>query len=225
MDAALNVVSSREDLALLGDIWKTFVLDSDYEQHELRNRLERGVMTSFRLRNRMILQLLSQPTFIFMFAARGILEWAFKFRFSSAVRRLLLLREFSLWKYFDMVLDPPEWPKEVAMLYEDNILVPKVKEVRSLRHSCRIAIRGFLRQPIRDSVNKLPLPKKVRKKLLLHCLPFHDLDCDLKSLQINKSRFEEFCFLNDPVVLPRVCSLEDDDEEDDLDDWPLFETA
>ena len=197
MDAALNVVSSREDLALLGNIWKTLVLDSDYEQQELRKILKRGIMTSFRLRNRMILQLLSQPTFISMFSARGLLEWAFKFRFCSAVRRLLLLREFGLWiyVYFDRwVLNPPEWPKGVAMLYEDNILVPKVKEVRSLRHSCRIAIRGFLRQPIRDSVNKLPLPKKVRKTLILHCLPFHDLDFDLKSLQKNKSRFEDLFF-------------------------------
>ena len=218
VDAALNVVSSREDLTLLGDIWKTLVLDSDYEQHELRRRLERGIVTSFRLRNRMILQLLSQPTFISMFSAKYILEWAFKFRFCSAVRRLLLLRDFGFWKIFYLwVLDPPEWPKGVAMLYEDNVLVPKVKEVRSLRHSCRIAIRGFLRQPIRDSVNKLPLPKKVRNTLILHCLPFHDLDCDLKSLVVNdgEPRCWQYGIFLKCVDLP----LDDEAQEESFDDW------
>ena len=79
-----------------------------------------------------------------------------------------------------------EWPEGVAMLIEDGLLISEDKKVRSLHHSCRIAIRGFLRQPIRESVKQLPLPKKVRKTLVFHYLPVYDFNHDLAPFTFNK---------------------------------------
>ena len=92
------------------------------------------------------------------------------------------------------------------MLIEDGLLISEDKEVRSLHHSCRIAIRGFLQQPIRDSIKQLPLPKKVRKTLVFHYLPVYDFNHDLTPFTLIKGLYLTTGRLNlaKPVILMEI---------------------
>ena len=195
--AAVDVISSREDLSLLTGIRKSFM--STWVRHMFeQNFMINGRVTALiKLRNRKMLQLILQWTrFGLDVIRRDVLGTVFSYRFSSALRTILLLQikiQLRCFRYrwssggfryerFRYELLPTNvlsrWPEGVAMLIEDGLFNFK-NEVRSLRHSCRIAIRRSLRQPIRDSVKKLPLPKKMKRMLIFHSLPVYDVDEDL----------------------------------------------
>ena len=145
------------------------------------------------LRNRKMLQLIFQWTrFGLDVISRDVLQTVFSYRFRSALRTILLLQiKIQLHFFPDWRSGIPQirnellpasalskWPEGVAMLIEDGLLNFE-DEVRSLRHSCRIAIRRSLRQPIRDSVKKLPLPKNMKRMLIFHSIPVYDVNEDL----------------------------------------------
>ena len=195
--AAVNVISSREDLALLTGIRKSFM--STWVRHIFEeNFLINGRVTDvIALRNRKMLQLILQWTRVGLDLIDGDVLWTvFLYRFSSALRTILLLQNkiklhcYRGWLYtggFRYERLPCEllptivlskWPEGVAMLIEDGLFNFE-DEVRSLRHSCRIAIRRSLRQPVRESVKKLPLPKKMKRMLIFHSIPVYDVDEDL----------------------------------------------
>ena len=183
LGAALDVTLSREDLGLLTNLRQC--LTSNWES-QLRRIFERRVLGNLEARNRKTLQMIFQDCHPCEANCKYFLWYVFKLRFSSALRSILLLRWFKFPLQFLSKQELTRWPKGVAMLFEGGLLVSKDDKVRSLRHSCRIAIRGFLRQPIRDSVEKLPLPKKPRKMLVFHFLPVHDFDYDLALFTINE---------------------------------------
>ena len=190
LHAALDLISSRGDLTLLIEI-----------EHFLRYRwyhiwlrplyfteLTCRIWKDLRLRNREILH----EVFDFSLSAcyqktlwRMCLDSDFLLRCAQ-----LCFSDRSKFRFKPLsAADLLHWPKGAATLIEEGLLVSKHGEVRSLRHSCRIAIRGFLRKPvpIRDSVKKLPLPKCVRKTLAFYSLPVYDFDGDLTPFKINKA--------------------------------------
>ena len=186
LDAALDRIFSTKDLGLLAVESLRQRLTSNWES-ELRHlcHSRSRVIQSLKLMRRKTLQLIFQEYHPCEANCIIFLKYVFACRFSSALRSILLLQWFKSPLQFLSKQELIRWPKGVAMLFEGGLLVSK-DTVRSLRHSCRIAIRGFLRQPIRDSVEKLPLPKKVRKMLVFHFLPVYDFDCDLTLLTVNE---------------------------------------
>ena len=197
VNLALDVASSREDLSLLTNIeqcltydWESLLLDT----------LNYSILRNLQMRNRGVLQLLFQmyPSDV---VPTVILQRVFKFRFHSALRSILLQQLLKIPLRFLSKHQLTKWPEGVAMLFEDSLLVTKDDKVRSLQHSCRIAIRGFLRRPIRDSVKQLPLPRRVRKMLIFHSLPVYRVDDDLTPFSVN-SRSEcissELCWTTPP---------------------------
>ena len=177
---ALDMIFSREDLGLLSDLRQC--LTSNWESQLRRRR----VLENLRMRNRRNFQLIFQDYHPCEADCKYFLSYVFKLRFSSALRSILLLQWFKIPLQFWSKQELTRWPKGVAMLFEGGLLVSKDDKVRSLCHSCRIAIRGFLRQPIRHSVDKLPLPKKVKKLLVFHFLPVYDFDCDLSLFSVDE---------------------------------------
>ena len=187
---AFEVISSREDLALSTAIRQNLTFDQDERRYIWRwyeEEVECVMRKNLRLRNRKISPLMFQ--FLpFEYGLDCILGNILAVRFKSALRSFLLMRQFKIpLQFLSTKVDLlSKWPEGVAMLIEDGLLVPKVHEVQSLRLSCRIAIREFLRQPIRESVKQLPLPQKVRKTLVFHNLPVYDFNHDLTPFTFNE---------------------------------------